>query len=249
LKKVYVWVAFALMSGVCAYSQTFSCPSGTEDMLKYFVMAYPNRTTHYMAPGNANPVYTTIEPELGNHYASSGRFLWIKSSAGYPWDIKSFDQNYVYDRTTELNWTDPTSFKRFNKDLPMSHRCVAVGAAGNTIKLTPSQSSYSLYSNCQATQTANLNYVMNEITAPANVNGGGNLGVVKTRYFKYYYGCNASYSCTDQEIYSLGYQVGLFKWQHFQKQNGAWVQVAHSNMNEFEEGEATPYTPCSSSYE
>ena len=42
------------------------CPRGTEDMLNYFVMGYPNRVDHFMGPGNANPIYTAIDPELGS---------------------------------------------------------------------------------------------------------------------------------------------------------------------------------------
>jgi hypothetical protein len=250
LKHIYLLLALALLSGVPTYAQsTFTCPSGTEDILKYFVMAYPNRLNHYMGPGNANPVYTTVEPELGSKYSTSGRFLWLKSSAGYPWDVKAFDQSYVYDRSTELNWNDPTSFKRFTRDLPMSHRCVPVGAAGSTIYLNSSQSSYGFYNSCQQTQTANLGYVKNEITAPVASNTGGNLGSVKTRFFEYYYGCNSAYSfCTDEEVYSLGYQVGLYKWQHYQNQSGKLVLVQTSNIDEFDQGQATPYLPCSTSY-
>lgn len=71
--------------------------------MNYFTMNYPNRVDHYMAPGNANPVYTAIVPELTSSFASQGYFLWIKSPAGYPWDVKAFDGNYIYDRTTELS--------------------------------------------------------------------------------------------------------------------------------------------------
>ena len=250
MKNIYLLLALALLSGIPMHAQTsFTCPSGTEDMLNYFVMGYPNRLNHFLGPGNSNPVYTTIDPELGTNYATTGRFYWVKSSAGYPWDVKAFDQNYVYDRSTELNWNDPTSFKRFTSDLPMSHRCVTVGAAGNNIYRTSSQSSYGFYSSCQKTQTASLGYVKNEITAPVVKNAGGNLGSVKTRYFKYNYGCSSSYtSCTDEEVYSLGYGVGLYEWQHYQRQNGALVLVQTVNINQFDEGQATPYLPCSSSY-
>lgn len=249
MKNFCIGLAFALLFGVSAYAQNFSCPSGTEDMLDYFVMSYPDRTTNYMGPGNANPIYTTIVPDLGASYAASGYFVWTKSSAGYPWDVKTFDTKYVYDRTTELNWGDPTSFKRFTSDLPMSQRCVKIGAPSTTIRLNPSQTSYSFYDSCKAYSTKNLNYAQNTVTAPAMVQTQGNLGAVETRKFEYEYGCNSSYSyCSDMEVFSLGHEIGLYEWQHYQNSGGKWNLVQTSNINQYDLGDAKPYLPCANSY-
>jgi hypothetical protein len=238
---------------LCAplYAQTpESCPAGTEDMMNYFTMGYPARLSHYMGPGNANPVYTNIVPDLGARFATSGRFLWIKSAVGDPWDIKTFDEHYVYDRTTELSWTDPTSFKRFTTDLPMSRRCVPVGESGGSIKVPAANTNYSSYEDCSPTLTQNLGYVLNTISAPRAVNTGGNLGTVKTRYFTYQYSCNSSYqNCAYQEVYSLGYEVGLFDWKYYVNENGSFQLNQESIINEFDSGSATPYLPCTSSYE
>src|SRR5215469_18886275 len=129
--KTVLLVGLALVScsGLFAQSQE-TCPTGFEDMMNYFTMAYPNRLANYMGPGNANPIYTSITPDLGLGFATTGIFLWVKNSAGFPWDIKVFDSNYIYDRATELSWTDPTTFKRFNLDLPMSKRCVPINQGG-----------------------------------------------------------------------------------------------------------------------
>lgn len=246
-----LWLSLCLFLGfaMSAYSQTFTCPSGTEDMMNYFLMAYPNRVDNFVGPGNANPIYSTVVPELGNGYATQGYFLWIKSVNGYPWDIKSFDASYVYDRATELNWNDPQSFKRFNQDLPMSTRCVPVGKAGKTIRIVPANAAYSFYASCSAYQTGQLGYVYNTISAPVAVNTG-NIGQVQTRYFKYHYGCDSSYShCTDMEVFSLGYQVGLFDWKHYVKQNGTWSLKQDSVINHFTAGQTTPSLPCTTSYQ
>src|SRR5581483_11077526 len=172
-----VLVAILLsVSAVCLHAQTFACPTGSEDMMSYFAMAYPNRLANYMGPGNANPIYTTIVPDLGTSFANTGYFLWTKSSVGYPWDIKTFDTKYVYDRTTELSWSDPTAFKRFTTDLPMSRRCVKAGQSGGVIKVASTNTNFSFYGNCNVTQTQNLGYVINTISAPVMVATGGNLG-------------------------------------------------------------------------
>ena len=240
---------FVLALSTLAGAQTFTCPSGTEDVLNYFVMGYPNRVDHYMGPGNANPIYSSISPELLSAFATQGYFVWTKSVSGYPWDVKTFDTNYVYDRSTELNWTDPSSFKRFNRDLPLSPRCVPMSGNRN-IGLSPSRSTYTFYSNCNPTQTANLGYVLNTITSPATANAGGNLGSVRRRQFKYRYGCNSSYSsCTDMEVFSLAYNLGLYDWQHYTAQNGSWVLQQESVINNLSGGQTTPQFTCTQTYQ
>ena len=41
----------ALVVSVGAHAQTFSCPAGTEDMMNYFLMSYPDRIDKHMEPG------------------------------------------------------------------------------------------------------------------------------------------------------------------------------------------------------
>jgi hypothetical protein len=229
-------------------SLILSCPSGTEDMLNYFSMG-SQRQTKFMGPGNANPIYSTIVPDYGTNFAKTGYLVWTKSSARYPWDVKTFDQNYIYDRTTELSWTDATSFKRFANDLPMSPRCVAIGKAAPSIKVASAQTNFSLYESCQATKTQNLGYVLNEISAPAMVNSEGNLGTVQTRDFTYLYSCDSNYAnCKYKEVFSLGYHIGLYDWKYYQNESGNWSLVQESKINNMDTGSLTPYLPCSNSY-
>jgi hypothetical protein len=219
-------------------------------MLKYFVLAYPNRTTSYLGPGNANPIYTSVFPEKGNNYAISGYFLWIKSASGYPWDVKPFDSDFVYDRSTELHWTIPTSFKRFVIDLPISPRCVPLKKAPNPIQIPVAATQYRSFRNCTAFKMQDLGYAVNRISAPIQVKNVGNLGTVTTRRFTYQYGCDSSYSnCADQEIYSLGLGLGLYDWKHFKNKNGKWKLVKDSIIDDYETGQTTPYLPCRDTYQ
>lgn len=239
----------ALAGSVCAAAQTFSCPVGTEDMMNYFLMSYPNRIDKHMGRGNANPTYSVILPESGSTYPAQGLFLWIKSVNGSPWDIKTFDKSFVYDRATELSWSDPTSFKRFNKDLPMSPRCVPVGKAGIAIKIPPSNSGYRFYSSCQSYKSSTLSYVRNDISAPVSVKVG-NVGAVRTRYFRYRYSCDSTYAnCKYMEVFSLGYGIGHYDWKYYTYKNGQWVMVQESLINQFSQGQTTPSLPCTTSYQ
>jgi len=219
-------------------------------MLTYFVMGYPARVDNHMGPGNANPNYSSVDPDYSsNQYSPSGYFVWTKGSNGYPWDIKSFDSNYIYDRSTELVWTDPTSFKRFNMDMPISKRCVRVGRSGPTIKVPYSGTLYKLYSQCNAYETDPLGYVVNSISAPVMINVG-NVGPTQTRYFTYKYSCDSSYgNCMYKEIYSLGLGIGVFDWKQYVRHKNSFKLVQESVIDQEEPGQTPPSLPCTNSYQ
>src|SRR5215475_8596016 len=81
--KTLLLAALVVLSCSSLFAQApQSCPSGHEDMMNYFAMAYSNRLANYMGPGNANPIYTTVTPDLGSSFAITGQFLWIKSAVG-----------------------------------------------------------------------------------------------------------------------------------------------------------------------
>jgi hypothetical protein len=250
MRRFCVLLIHVFVCAVAGYSQTFSCPTGREDMLKYFVMGYPNRVANFMGPGNANPIYSSISPDYLDAFAQSGFIVWTKSVNGYPWDVKSFDTQYVYDRTTEWNWNDPQSFKRFDQDLPITQRCVRVGKAGSSIKVTSASTSYGFYQSCTKYQSGGLGYAYNTLAAPKLIQTAGNMGQVSTRLFKYHYGCDSTYAnCQYMEVFSLGYQIGLYDWKYYTAQNGKWILQQESSINTFDVGQTTPYLPCTSSYQ
>jgi hypothetical protein len=248
--KYLIAALFCLSVFAHAQNQPFSCPRRSEDMLNYFVMAYPNRVDHNMGPGNANPIYSAIFPDYGNNsYAAGGYFVWTKSAVGYPWDVKTFDANFIYDRTTELSWTDPTSFKRFSQDLPMSPRCLRSDDRGPTLRIPSANTSYQSYSQCVPNQTQPLGNVMNMISAPTWVNVG-NVGPVKTRYFTYKYSCDQNYAnCHYMEVYGLGFGIGLFDWKYYVNKGGTFLLQQESVINQLHGGQTTPSLPCTTSYE
>jgi len=94
--------------------------------------------------GPQNPIYTEVFPD--EDFASSGYWFWLKSVTANGFDVKAFDQNYVYLRSTELVWSDNTTFKRFVSDLPVAARCVASTAAGPEIQVA--DTSFQYYSAC-----------------------------------------------------------------------------------------------------
>jgi hypothetical protein len=236
---------------VSAHAQTpFQCPKNTEDMMNYFLMAYPDRTDHSMGSLLANPIYSSITPEINSGYVQQGYFVWTKSELGYPWDVRTFDKNYIYDRATELVWVDPTSFKRFKQDMKLSPRCVSTKGSGDTMKTTQKQSAYRFYTDCEATKTADLGYVTNAISAPVMADTGDSMGTVKTRILTYSYGCNSSYSqCAYKETFSLGLNIGLYDWKYYISKKGKWVLQQESDIDLFTLGQSVPMFSCTNTYQ
>jgi hypothetical protein len=236
-------------------NQPYQCERNTEDMLLYFLMDYPDRIDHSMGIGigalNSNPIYSSITPEIASAgYTKSGTFIWTKTPSGYPWDVRTYDGDYIYDRATELLWTDPTSFKRFTQDMPIAPRCASTRSDSDTIKTKQKSSGYSFYANCAVTKSADLGYVTNTVSKPVSVDTGGNLGVVKTRTLTYTYACNSKYQqCGYMEVFSLGYNVGLYDWKYYTAQSGKWVLMQDSVINNFTLGQSVPMFTCPNTYQ
>jgi len=98
---VYRFVVLFAVACIClvlagsAGAQTFSCPAGTEDMLNYFVMNYPDRADYHMGPGNANPIYSAIFPDNGLSFATTGYLLDILSGPKARMDIRGMSRHSI----------------------------------------------------------------------------------------------------------------------------------------------------------
>jgi len=111
----------------------FSCPAGQEDAMQYFVMRKDLREDHYLS-GETNPSYTKIFPDVD--FAPAGYWFWLKSPEAHGFDIKAFDEKYIYIRGTELEWKDNRTFKRKEQDNALSTRCVPVNGASPTQRVS-----------------------------------------------------------------------------------------------------------------
>jgi hypothetical protein len=233
-------VIFSQFFSHALLAQTFSCPAGEIDVMKYFAMSQANRESEYMN-GSKNPIYTKVFPD--EDFAETGYWFWLKSTTGDGFDVKAFDANYVYMRSTELIWTNNTTFKRFVNDLPIAARCVPESGPGPEIKV--SNTGFQYYSSCTAYKESNLGTAVNQLDKPELMNAGGDIGQVWTRVLHYNYNCNSDFQkCTDQEQFYLANGYGLWQWRHYQ--NGALV--SSTVMNEMEAGTTNATLPCADSY-
>jgi hypothetical protein len=222
-------------------AQEFSCPTGQADVMKYFVMAQSLRANQYMS-GTSNPIYTRVFPN--EDFAETGYWFWLKSSTAHGFDVKAFDGNYVYMRSTELIWTNNTTFKRFVHDLPIAARCVPEGQPGPEIKVQTT--SYQYYSSCKSYKESNVGTAVNDLDAPALMDTGGNIGQVWTRVFHYHYNCNQDFQqCTDEEQFFVANGYGEWQWKHYH--NG--TLVGSTLINNMEPGTTSATLPCADSYE
>jgi hypothetical protein len=221
-------------------AQTFSCPAGKVDIMKYFAMDQQKRPNKYMS-GSPNSIYTEVYPN--RDFASSGYWFWLKSASAHGFDIKAFDQNYVYMRSTELDWTDNSSFKRFVNDLPIAARCVTAGKPGPQVKVA--STTFKFYQSCSAYKSSSLGTAVNNLDAPVIMNAGGNVGNTWTRVLHYHYDCDKNYQhCADEEQFYLANGFGLWKWKHYK--NGTLKKSAL--MNATHSGVAQHTLPCQNSY-
>lgn len=221
-------------------AQTFSCPTGQVDVMKYFAMSAQKRPIEFVS-GTTNPIYTQVFPN--QDFASGGYWLWLKSSTAHGFDVKAFNQSYVYMRSTELIWTDNTTFKRFEQDLPIAARCVTAGKPGPVIRVA--NTTFKYYSSCMAYKSSTLGTAVNSLDAPVQINAGGNIGTVWTRVLHYRYNCNSSYlNCNDEEQFYLGSGYGLWQWKHYH----AGLLAKTALMNKTTPGTAAGTLPCTDSY-
>ena len=223
-----------------ASAQDFSCPAGQADVMKYFVMNEERRASQFL-DGKPNPIYTQVFPD--RDFASRGYWFWLKSPKAHGFDVKAFDEKYIYMRSTELTWKDNTSFKRFEHDFPVAARCVPEGEAGPEIKVRDTKFVY--FSSCRAYKSSDLGTAVNEIDAPRQMDLGGNAGQAWTRVLHYHYNCDKNYqNCRDEEQFYLANGYGLWQWKHYK--NDELVKTAL--MNDIQRGRPNATLPCAESY-
>ena len=196
---------------------------------------------HFMS-GKPNPLYTEVFPS--EDFAAAGYWFWLKSSKAHGFDVKAFDPDHIYMRSTELKWEDNRTFKRFVHDLPIAARCVTEGEPGPEIKVADTAFQY--FSSCRAYKTSTVGTAVNNLDAPLQMDAGGNVGQVWTRVLHYHYNCNKSFqNCKDEEQFYLANGYGLWQWKHYR--SGSLIKSAL--MNNMESGRVAATLPCSDSYQ
>lgn len=223
-----------------ASGQTFSCPDAKADVMQYFAMGRQKRANHFLA-GNFNPIYTKVVPD--QDFAAIGYWFWLKSPKAHGFDVKSFDQERIYMRSTELEWKDNSTFKRFVHDLPISARCLADDEAGSEIRVNDTRFEY--FSSCRPYKSSTVGTAVNTLDAPVTMDAGPDIGKALTRVLHYRYNCDPHFrNCKDEEQFFLAKGSGLWRWRHIK--NGE--EKKDVVINDLQSGSASEIPSCPESY-
>jgi len=210
--------------------------------------------------------WMTMDP-FGSHLTGSGtsmwpvmdaahsQFYWVKGANGYPWDVKKYDANYIYDWVTEVNWSDPRTYKRHigptGKGYPITPRFVpyTIGDPAkmlSQIKIPPSGTNFEIHSSCTQYTKSNLGYAKMEIWGPYYESLGGDLPPnLETLHHKWMWSCDASYNnCQTKEVFTLAQAYGNVRWQNYKLVNGSYSLVQTSLKNIVVPGSISAVHPC-----
>jgi hypothetical protein len=104
-----------LLAASSAFAQiqyTVTCPAGQWDMVAISVLDPGLVAAHYHMQGSLNGTQTAYKFTTWNQ--TEKKIYYIKNPQGYPWDINLYDSSYIYQWITEVTWTDPYQYKKFN---------------------------------------------------------------------------------------------------------------------------------------
>jgi hypothetical protein len=214
--------------------QPAACPSGQEDMLRWFTL----RDTSLHAEGNHNPLYTSIFRD---------RFYWTKTRKGWPWDIQLYDSRFIYLWITEDSWDVPDRFKQFvGKNEPLAPRCLAL-TGGKDASLPIPDTRYQAHASCSRYALKSLRKGVNEVWGPYAMKWSALAGTAPTLVVSYRYNCKDNYdACGDKELYYLVKDYGLMEWQHYRLATppNSYRLVEDTKFERFVPGQVEPYFPC-----
>jgi hypothetical protein len=192
---------------------------------------------HLAVNGGGQPILTIV---IGN------QIWYMKGQSGSPWDMFTFDQNYVYQSITENVWTDPHTFKMFaSKSWPGANGGVAWCPRflpNDPVPLMTADSTYRVYTACNQFTTATLGGPIMTRAWFDDFDAGGSLGQLFHCLIVDYH-WNPGLTVMERNIYSQG--KGLVSWATYNLIGGVYVQQKESLFDMELAGGSPPVNfPC-----
>ena len=190
------------------------------DVLDYMCTPQPFSLYNHLT-SQQNPVYFQM---------GVGQLWYIKGALGYPWDMYTFDQNWVYAGLTEFDWNNPKTFKRFTRPLVWAPRMF--NPLLPTIPTVTDSVTFEIHTDCNVFTTQPLGQVTTHLLGPYRLSLGGDLppglDVVSIQYQW------NSGQTMEIHIYARGY--GMVQWTSLALIDGFYKQTAQSTFNKISVG-------------
>lgn len=199
------------------------------DMHRWF--ANPNGTTSHLQGLNQDGK-TVLQ-----YCVDTGKTIcFIKDQNGFPMDQNAYDNNFIYDSTTELGWTDPHDYVK--NGWPMVPRWWDDAESGKQVVNNPIAHPQH-FINCQPQPPGDVSPTTYFLTGPAMYDFGGNMGTLASIRMDYFW------SKINVEKWHLTREHGRVLWEYWVQENGVWVKKQFSNHNNVVPGGAMkPVFPC-----
>jgi len=199
----------------------------TYDLHKWFTN--PNWQTSHLK-GNAQDGSTVLQ----YCHDTGHNLIYMKTQKGWPWDVKSYDANWIYDWITEADWTDPHDFK---ENVPKMIMCPRIWDGNNGWTRSDGPVPVKFHKNCQIITTGS-NSPTFSLKGPYPYNFGGGVGTLQTIRLDY------MWSPHDLEQLYLTLQHGWVLWVYKKLINAHWQIQQYSNHNWVVTGTVAPVFPC-----
>lgn len=213
------------------------------DFLDYAVMNPSDALKQHLAVANGGqPIYGYLD-------LLKRQIIYMKGNSGYPTEVNTWDDTYVYQSTTEVSWNPATpSFKIFaskswpgnNGGIVWSPRTLPVN--GDCSPVETADSSYRTYTDCSHYTTQTLGGpIMTSVSSPFELDLGGDLAVQEVIQQTYLWG--PGFKTMEQNLYAKGF--GWVRWRTSNLVNGVYQKQQESLFNTIVKGGLpTPQFPC-----
>jgi hypothetical protein len=208
-----------------------------------------SRQTHSL--GGAFDIVTPIDP-----VSRYGQWKHVKNVQGWPWDLKLYDEHYIYDWITEKDWTSgPRAFKKFIQNhlsftgqlqdgvimLPRFADSLSAGFNSTTIA---DQTTYATFENClQVGPAISLGTISHHLRGPFLIDHAGDVGPQPT-YIHQYYWKNNGVPTLEENYYALHYGWVAWKLQTLNQKTGLYETVQTTISNKLVAGTPQIVFPC-----
>lgn len=190
------------------------------DMVSWF--RNPNWKTSHLEGTNTNPI-TSATSKVYQACFDTGKTLgYIKTKGGFPVELKEYDNAYIYDTTTELDWTSPNDYKANGWPI-----CPRFWDGDPTWYYYQAVAQWTSFSNCKQLAQGQVGPVQYSLQGPFVYDFGGQVGPQQTILLTYLWTAPKN-----REQLFLTQTFGWVRWKHATLQpNGLYLVDSDSNHN------------------